>query len=353
VLLHIFAYYDIINETFLGGSMLILFVALHKYMEDRPLKRIMLVVSMFFVIWGHPDMLLTLGVFLPFIYSDVESVKRDWRMVVFILINLAVRSVLLADYDMGKINLVDIHSFPIHNLTGKGLAYLREYWFIAILVACMLYTFYRSKNKFVYAGLLLTPILLAYVDAYHIKQHVAIWFPDVTKYLYPIHLFSLLQTMIFVHSLSAVKLRWALSAFALLLLAGITTTFSYEDILTNRARVIKNLNTLCARQNPTHSKWYVRMSKMHDQDTTLDQSNEGMVFSARSKQPTTVHLVWADDAWAAKLDTVPADMLYPKGWPEIPIKRLDPYYFNLKSGAYTELVLDSATERHLAEYDLQ
>jgi hypothetical protein len=343
VFLHLFGYYDIINETFPGGSMLILFVALHKYMQDGLLKKILLVVSMFFVVWGHPDMLLTLGVFLPFIYSDFQSVKANWKMVVFILVNVAVRSLLLADYDMGKINLVNIHSFFIHNLPHKAWAYLVEDWFIAIVVACMLYVIYRSKNKMQFAGLLLTPVMLAYVDAYHVSLHISIWDPNVMKYLYPVHLFALLQSMIFIHSLPAPKLRWSIAVLLLILVAGITQTLSHRDLMAQRALTMKKLNAFCAQQDPSHSKWYIRLSTTPGfANQTLDLSNECLVFSARDHQVPNIHLVMATEELLPKLDTVGEDKLLANGVTEFPISSLDTFYFHVHPGRYNQLLLDSA-----------
>ena len=85
-----------------------------------------------------------------------------------------------------------------------------------MLIAIAMYAIVRSKNKFQYSGVLIAPVLFIFCNRYHLDAGNLY----LVKIFYPITLFLLLQSIIFVNSRYAAHETPVLMGMAVLLLYG-------------------------------------------------------------------------------------------------------------------------------------
>lgn len=339
VLIHGLFFYLIVNEIFLSGSLLILYTAANKYMEEGIFKKALLVCCMFFIIWSHPIALLCLAVFLPFNYPSFDHVKKAKGMFLFIGVNTIIRLALLSDYDNTKINDLHGHWFEFgywaHTLSG----YFFEFGALTVLSVLALYFIAFSKNKIQYSGLVIIPVLLAFWNSVH--SHVAT--ADIVKYFYPVTLFLLMLGIIYICSKPMPFRKIAPVLLALLFVWSFSYRINhYHKLVVRRTELIKNLNLLCIRQQPGHSKWFVKEELLDSLDnSSLDWHTEPLFFSAYENQSPTIQLVRATKSECIQLLNFPIDSIYINKDMFLPINKLYPN-FHVTPGPYKELVLDSA-----------
>ena len=150
VLIHGSNFYWIVNEVFLSGSLLVLYSAVSKYMDDGPFKKALLPLCMFFIIWSHPVMILVLIVFLPFIYPSLTDIKRSLPILVFIGANVLLRLFVLSGYDRDQLDRMEGRWFELRYWLELSWGCLIEYSALAVMITVALYAVARSKNKIQY-----------------------------------------------------------------------------------------------------------------------------------------------------------------------------------------------------------
>jgi hypothetical protein len=347
ILIHGSNFYWIVNEVFLSGSLLVLYTAVVKYMDDGLFKKILLPLCMFFVIWSHPMMILVLMVFLPFIYPSLTEVKRSFPMLIFIAVNVLLRLFALTGYDRDQLDRMDGRWFELRYWLELSWGCLFEYSALAVMIVVAVYVVARSKNKLQYSGLLITPVLFICCNRYHLDAgHLYL-----VKILYPITLFLLLQAIIFISSRYAAHEMLVLVCMTVLLLYGSGHTLHNDhERLSHRAMVIKKLNTLCMQQTPGQSKWFVRSSALDPvENISKDWHTESLFFSAYKGQLPNIQLVRASESDLATLRSLPEDKIFLNKEAFLSVKSLNPNYFHINTGPYMELVLDSAKMKYLKE----
>ena len=347
LLIHGSNFYWIVNEIFLSGSLLILYTGIVKYRDDSIFKSALLPVCMFFIIWSHPVMVLVLIVFLPFIYPSLAEIKKAMPMLIFILVNVICRLALLSGYDLDQMNRMDGRSLDPKYWLGLTWDFLFEYSAMAIVMAVALYFIARSKSKAQYCGILVTPLLLICCNRYHLDAGNLY----LAKILYPITLFLLLQSIIFICTLYAANGMFVSAAMAVLLFWGFSHTLCKDhQRLSHRVEVIKKLNVLCKQEAPGHSKWFVRSESLDSiADISRDWHTESLFFSAYEGQSPTIELVRAGGSDIAVLCSFPAEKVFLNKDAFLPVKSLNRNYFHINTGPYMELVLDPAKMKYLKE----
>ena len=347
VLIHGANFYWIVNEIFLSGSLLILYTAIVKYMDEGFLKKMFLPLCMFFIIWSHPVMILVLMVFLPFIYSSRAEIKRALPMLIFIAANIIVRLYALTGYDHDQLDRMDGKWFEIRYWLELSRGCLFEYSALAVMIAVAIYALARSKNKTQFSGLMITPVLFVFCSRYHLDAGSLY----LVKILYPITLFLFLQAIIFLSSRDISHEMPILVCMAILLFCGAGhTLYQDHEKLSHRAMVIKKLNTLCQQQNSGQSKWVVRSEALDSvENISKDWHTESLFFSSYMGQSPNIQLVRASGSDLAALRSLPEEKIFLNKEAFLPVKSLNPSYFHINTGQYMELVLDPAKMKYLKE----
>ena len=155
VLIHGHFYFFMVNEIFLSGSMMVLFMAVYNHMQHSWIKTLILSASIFFVIWGHPFTIYLTILFLISLYESKDRLCKDWFIILFILINLAGRLTHWSWYDLTRVNdhvqplgglsisIGDILMRPISTV----FSYIISYWFIILLMMTMFKTAESAIEK--------------------------------------------------------------------------------------------------------------------------------------------------------------------------------------------------------------
>ena len=347
VLIHGSNFYWIVNEVFLSGSLLVLYSAVSKYMDDGPFKKALLPLCMFFIIWSHPVMILVLIVFLPFIYPSLTDIKRSLPILVFIGANVLLRLFVLSGYDRDQLDRMEGRWFELRYWLELSWGCLIEYSALAVMITVALYAVARSKNKIQYSGMLITPVLFIFCNRYHLDAGNLY----LVKILYPITLFLLLQAIIFISSRYASNEILVSGGMTILLFCGMRhTLYQDHERLSHRALVIKKLNTLCMQQTPGQSKWFIRSEALDSiENVSKDWHTESLFFSAYMGQSPNIQLVRASESDLTVLRSLPEDKIFLNKDALLPIKSLNPNYFHINTEPYMELVLDSAKIKYLKE----
>jgi hypothetical protein len=123
-----------------------------------------------------------------------------------------------------------------------------------------------------------------------------------------------------------------------------------HDKLVHRTALLDKLNLLCNHQQPKNSKWFVRKETL-DSIGAHDAGwyTESLFFSSYDHQGQSIQLVWALQNDRVLLRNFPADKIFLNQEATLSIHSLNPYYFQVDTGAYTELILDPAKIKYLKE----
>jgi hypothetical protein len=347
VLIHGFYFYFVVNEIFLSGSLLTMYTALYRYMDDSRLKKVVLAICMFFVIWSHPIMILVLLVFFPFIFPTFDQIRKAWPQLLFIAINVGARLALLSSYDDEKMSQLHGQWFEFHYWWSTAVDVAYKYLPLFVFIFLGLFSVIRSDRRFQYAGLLITPLLFAFCNSIHLSPDS----PDVAKYLYPVTLFLLLQGIIFVCSQPNLDRPIFVVLTGFLLLVGLYHLVdNNHGVIYHRAQLIKKINNLCVKHQPGHSKWFVKKEIIDSMDGFSPAwHTESIFFSSFEGQHPTIQVVRASKDECRDLLSYPAEKLYFHKDLAFPINTLNAVYFDFKPENYKELVLDSAEITFLRE----
>jgi hypothetical protein len=350
LLMHDSVFYFIANEIFLSGAIMVMFIAVHQYMREGRLKRLVLALCIFFVIWGHPVTMFMLAIFLPFIYYSVDRIKKDWKLIAFIAVNVLLRLALFSNYDQTKVGSMTGPWFEPHFWWSVVLDYFDEFPYLVVLDIFMVIAVVQSKERLKYIGIIMLPALIACCNA----SNSPVGMQYFTKFLYPAQLFIALQAVIYLGELSSRYSRLAPLFVAILLyLGGQRLLERNHTAIYQRAVITQRLNTLCAKEDSTHSKWYVRQSTLNLPTLFYsDECHESLFYSEYQNLSPSIQLAQVKPEEIASLDTVKEDMLLSNiNW-VYPIKQLDPHYFDVRPGKYRELIMDSAKRQFLI-HDLE
>ena len=339
VLIHGTNFYWIVNEIYLSGSLLIFFAAILTYMRSSILKTALLISSIFFIIWSHPLMILALLVFLPFIYTPFISIKKHSPILLFIVCNIMLRLLFLSSYDHEKLGHISCNWNNLKNSMSISPDYLFEYAYVIIGVVIATHLILRSNHKAQFTGLIFGPFLVIVCILCHLPPND----PYISKYLYPVSLFLLLQSMIFLCAMDIKNYR--LISIGLLMTMGISIIHLIRvchPYMARRADIIEKLNTLCSRQQQGQSKWFIKSSALDSIDGNgSDWYTESLFFSAIDQQYPTIQLVRVCGADSAKIHGMPCNTIFIHENITLPIKSLDTNYFKVNPGPYKELILDA------------
>jgi len=338
-------YYYVVNELFLSGSIMILYIAAYQGLKNGPLRNLVLFTSMFFIIWSHPISLLVFFVFLAGMYTSWIQLKEDKWILAFILVNVCFRLSMLDSYDNGRIEKLNAH-VSISDTARFILWYCLSYWYIIVLGMVAIYiSFSRHKRIVAYAGLLIWPVIIYVCSVEKLNNGLN---PDFSKFTYPINLFIIAQgTVLITAYADRYKNRvWALTSIAMLYCICFTF-LSYQPLMT-RSAFVQTLNNICHKHDPNQSKWFVRndsLAGISQYDPYI--GNSSILYSALQNLPVTVHIAEGDTELKKVLDTIPDDKYYCGYQFTSTTRQINPYYFNFKDGPYKELILDADDIRSL------
>ncbi len=330
-------FYFIGTELFLSGSIMLLYLAVYKSMKASFLKNSILFSCLFFIVWSHPITLLMLTVFLVGIYTSIQQLRKDKWLLLFTLGNIVVRLYCLNSYDQHKLTelIVPLNWNYVFQIC---IDYVLTYWYLLFLTVVGVYIAYKRSQLFYYRGLFLTPLIVYLCISYQLQIGNATF----QKHIYPLNLLLLTQGIVFVLS-SKIQFKLIVYGFTILfLLFGMYSTISnHHRSFHTRALLYKSLNDICYKEDPQHSKWFVRAEMVKDFDQ-YSSFVETITFSAFYQLPTTNQIIRADTTLQKKiLPFVPEQNYWICDSSSVNVNSLNPYYFHFKKGYYRELVLDS------------
>lgn len=353
VLIHGHFYYFMVNEIFLSGAMMILFIAVYHHMYDGSIKTLIMSVSIFFVIWGHPFTIYLTILFLITLYQNKDQLRKDWLIILFIIINLAGRLTHWSSYDLERVNdhiqplsglgisIGDIIMRPISTF----ISYSISYWFIILLLIVMFKTAGSSSDKrnarIALASLLFT--LLLQTILYYDKDADG---DSLAKIAYSTHLFILFYGSVACLKLWHKKNRQILTLTLVALSLGLWhILFSeFREKMDKHIAIFEKANYAAAHQSPPHSKWYIRLNKIAPNDVMMNPFffSESFTFSAMTGQKPLIHVVFASDSIIDLLKNTKDDEICFAYNLTYHSDRIDHSYYPLLPGPYKELIIDSA-----------
>jgi len=332
-----------VDNLFLLGAVMLLYMAVYKYIKDGRVKNLILYPCLFFLIWSHPITLLVIAVFFAGLYKSREQALKDIWIFIFIAINVAIKFAMLDDYDSARMPVIGAHA-DLSYLPGTIITYCFRYWYLTLA----LYGLYRAVKKDKkwgdYLGLLMIPVILYFCSAHQ----YGISDPYFLKYTFPINLFLLTEGVLLLSAYQGSSKKVVLLFTGLVLLSGIKTTiFENHSEALRQVKLLDTLLYMCYNEDHAQSKWYVNDNSLKEFGS-LSTNLESMTYSEYDKLPITIQVVKEKDSLKKAVYATPEDAFYLNEDLSYPAKQsLSPYYFHFKEGPYRELVLDSAKLRIL------
>jgi hypothetical protein len=331
------AYFYVNNEIFLSGSILILYMAVYNGVKDSILKISILFPCLFFIIWSNPVSMIVLIVFLAGVYTSTAQISKDKWILVFIMINIFIRMLYLDNYDRSNINQLK-GELNGSSLIDFALEYCQTYWYMILLAIGGIY-YTESKKRMKYVGLLSMPILAYFCIVRRLNgydEHFA-------KFLYPPHLFILMQAIVLMAEKGNNYKKVLLTLICMIWASALYYTLSnYHPVFMKRVVLAETLNAICRSEDPRQAKWYVKDAPLLS-IASSDLNMECVFLCMYERRSVQIQILAMSQIREVMLDTVPEDRYYIcDGMPPIHLSDFNPYYFHPISGPYKELVLDSA-----------
>jgi hypothetical protein len=119
----------------------------------------------------------------------------------------------------------------------------------------------------------------------------------------------------------------------------------FREKMDTHIAVLKKANYIAAHQYPRHSKWFIRLNKIADDDVMMNPFffSESFTFSALAGQKPQMHVVVASDTIIDLLKRTKDDDICFAYNLSYRFDRLDHDYYPLLTGPYNELNIDSAS----------
>lgn len=326
------------NELYLSGAIMVLYLAVYKHMQTGVLKHSILVIATLFIIWTHPAMLIVLMAFIPGLYISRKQLFDDKWLLCFIALNVVLRVILLSGYDHSHLQRIN-GAFNLQLCLHNCIDYLRLYWYLPVLA---IYAFVRTRRiageLSAYRGFVIVPLIIYLLGQNNVHMYDA----NFPKYIYPLNLLMLtlgLTALIRYNPFPQLRVLLAITIVFVISGAVLLSTFHYK--LAKHAAVLKIVASFCAKEDPAHSKWYIRSNKLSAIDPLCTGINsESILFSTLAATATTVQVVHITDADTTAMKALPENEFYLNGLAALPISSLNTHYFSFKEGEYKEFFLD-------------